>query len=159
MALAGKPVARRWAVDVDWWSLRCPRSQPLNIQSYSHVKHQPVASKVSQNIPLIHHLSGSPQITRLKSSTVSHWLKQSARLVTDQYGYKWRHGVTDVSRTITFPDRRFPDNTFPGRMRAMTRRLCPIQDVSRTTIFPDRRSFPDNLYEQFGILWNVHVAR
>ena len=39
--------------------------------------------------------------------------------------------VTDVSRTITFPDRRFPDKTFPG------------QSLSRTITFPERR-FPDN---------------
>jgi len=36
------------------------------------------------------------------------------------------HRVTDVSRTITFPDRRFPDKTFPG------------QDISRTRPFPDK---------------------
>jgi len=43
------------------------------------------------------------------------------------------HCFTDVSRTITFPDRRFPDKTFLG------------QDLSRTVTFPDRR-FPDKLY-------------
>ena len=26
--------------------------------------------------------------------------------------------VTDVSQTVTFPDRRFPDKTFLGRLRA-----------------------------------------
>jgi len=44
---------------------------------------------------------------------------------------KW---VTDVSRTIISPDRRFPDvsRTFPGRLRALTRRLFPVQDVFQT---------------------------
>ena len=45
---------------------------------------------------------------------------------------------TDVSRTITFPDRRFPDKSFPG------------QSLSRTITFPVRhfpdRCFPDKLY-------------
>ena len=45
--------------------------------------------------------------------------------------------VTDVSRTVTFPDRRFPDKTFPG------------QDLSRIIIFPDKtfpgKTFPGRL--------------
>jgi len=38
--------------------------------------------------------------------------------------------------------------------------VCPSEDVTHpnTNRFPERR-FPDNLYKQFGILWNVHVAR
>ena len=40
--------------------------------------------------------------------------------------------VTDVSRSITFPDRRFPDKTFPGKtlpgqLRALTRPLFRVQ--------------------------------
>jgi len=50
-------------------------------------------------------------------------------------------GVTDVSRTITFPDK-----TFPGRLCVLTGRLFRVQDVSQTITFPDRR-FPDNLYK------------
>jgi len=55
-----------------------------------------------------------------------------------------------------FPDNHFPGQTFhgqdvsrkgaPGRLRALTRRLFPVQDVSHTITFPDRR-FPDNLYK------------
>jgi len=64
--------------------------------------------------------------------------------------------VTDVSQTITFPDKTIPgqdlsrtitylDKTFPGRLRALTRRLFPVQDVSRTITFLDRR-FPDSYF-------------
>jgi len=63
--------------------------------------------------------------------------KYSAAVVSK----KAYHMVTDVSQTITFPDK-----TFPGQLRALTRRLFPVQDVSRTIIFPDKR-FSDNLYK------------
>ena len=48
-----------------------------------------------------------------------------------------------VSRTVTFPDRRFLDKTFPGQ-------TIPGQDVFRTDVsrtrrFPDRR-FPDKTF-------------
>ena len=51
---------------------------------------------------------------------------------------------TDVSRTITFPDRRFPDKTFPG------------QDISRTRPFPDNH-FPRQTFPGQVILRNFHV--
>ena len=72
----------------------------------------------------------------------------------------WVTRVTDVSQTITFPDRRFPDKTFPGQDDSRTRRFLdnyyfPGQDVSRkdvsrTTACPESsiisrtRRFPDN---------------
>jgi len=53
--------------------------------------------------------------------------------------------ITDVSRTITFPDRRFPDKTFPGQDLSRTRlfpdKTIPGQDDSRTRRFPDK-TFP-----------------
>jgi len=53
------------------------------------------------------------------------------------------HCVTDISQTITFPDRRFldktfPKKTFPGCLHARLVDLFPVQDVSRTITFPDR---------------------
>jgi len=47
----------------------------------------------------------------------------------------------DFSRTITFQDK-----TFPGRLRALTRRLFPVQDVSPDNHFPGQ-TFPDNLHK------------
>jgi len=75
-----------------------------------------------------------------------------------------RRGVTDVSRTITFPDRRLSDKTFPGQDVSRTRRFrtrpfpdnhfpwqdASRKDVSRTSACPDSsivsrtRRFPDN---------------
>jgi len=51
---------------------------------------------------------------------------------------------TDVSRTITFPDRRFPDKSFPG------------QDLSRTRPFPDNH-FPGHTFPGQVILKNIDV--
>jgi len=66
--------------------------------------------------------------------------------------------VTDVSQTITFPERRFPDKTFPGktstvRLRALIHRLFPIQDVSRTIISRTdvSRTICINNFEYFGM--------
>ena len=65
-------------------------------------------------------------------------------------------GVTDVSLTISFPDKRVPDKTIAGQdvswtSACLTRRLFPVQDVSRTITLPDRRlpdrRFPKNLYK------------
>jgi len=56
-----------------------------------------------------------------------------------------------------FPANHFPGQTFPGQDDSR-------KDVSRTSAFPDSsiisstRRFPDNLYKQFWLLWNVHVA-
>jgi len=56
---------------------------------------------------------------------------------------------TDVSRTITFPDRRFPDKTFPGQVLSRTRPFpdnhFPGQDVSRKEV-SRTRSFPDKTF-------------
>jgi len=85
--------------------------------------------------------------------------------------------VTDVSRTITFPDRRFPDTMFPGK--TFPGRLCLIDyfpyktfpgqslsrtDVSRTDV---SRTICINNLEYFGmfmlqgkrwvVLCTVHV--
>jgi len=49
--------------------------------------------------------------------------------------------VTDVSRIITFPDRRFPDKTFPGQSFSRT-------DVSRIDV---SRTICINNIEYFGM--------
>ena len=72
---------------------------------------------------------------------------------------------TDVSRTITFPDRRFPDKMFPGRVVSRTRPFpdnhFPGQDVSRTRRFPDNhfpgQTFPGQTFPGQVILRNFHV--
>jgi len=60
-----------------------------------------------------------------------------------------KNRVTDVSRTITFPDRRFLDKTFSG------------QDVSRTRPFPDShfpgQTFPGQTFPGQVILKNFQV--
>jgi len=86
--------------------------------------------------------------SELNSSLSCFQAEQKIRfLVTDQpYICKYisdGQWVTDVSRTITFPDRPFPDNHFLGQD------ISP-KDVSRTTACPDSslisrtRRFPDN---------------
>jgi len=76
------------------------------------------------------------------------WLEtgtKHARLHTQWHGSK---RVTDVSWTITFPDRRFPDKTFPGQDISWTRRF-PDKTFSRTITFPDKtfpgKTFPGQL--------------
>jgi len=52
----------------------------------------------------------------------------------------------DVSRTITFPDRRFPDKTLPrqdvSQIKLFPDKTFPRQSLSWTRRFPERR-FPD----------------
>jgi len=47
-------------------------------------------------------------------------------------------GFTDVSRTVTFPDRRLPDKTFPGQVVSRTRpfpyKTFPGQSLSRADV-------------------------
>jgi len=38
-----------------------------------------------------------------------------------------------------FPDKTFPDKTIPGQLRALTRRLFPVQSISRTICINGRR--------------------
>jgi len=61
----------------------------------------------------------------------------------------WKGSFTDVSRTITFPDKTFPGKTFPG------------QDVSPTRRFPDNhfpgQTFPGQTFPRQVILRNFHV--
>ena len=68
---------------------------------------------------------------------------------SDRFGYALHHSLSNLDGYLgngRFSDNHFPGQTFPGQLRALTRRLFPVQDVSRTIIFPDRR-FPDNLYK------------
>ena len=85
-------------------------------------------------------------------------------MYTNLQGRSWQC-FTDVPRTITFPDRRFPDKMFPGQSLSRTRRFSerrfpdktfPGQDLSRTITFPDRR-FPDKTFPGQVILRNFHV--
>ena len=72
---------------------------------------------------------------------------------------------TDVSQTIIFPDRRFPDKTFPGQVVSRTSRFpdktFPGQDVSHTRRFPDNhfpgQTFPRQTFPGQVILRNFHV--
>jgi len=62
-------------------------------------------------------------------------------------------GVTDVSQTITFPDKTFPGKTFPGQLRALTvdyfpYKTFPGQSFSRTDV---SRTICINNLEYFGM--------
>jgi len=54
--------------------------------------------------------------------------------------------VTDVSWTITFPDRHFPDNTFTGCLCVLTRQLY----------FP-YKTFPGQSLSQTDVSWTICI--
>jgi len=72
---------------------------------------------------MLNHLSMAYLLSN--NCTKNYWIGQLLKLSLV--------GFTDVSWTITFPDRRFPDKTFPG------------QDLSRTITFPDK-TFPGKTF-------------